>query len=57
MRRGTGERRALWKQVAAIFTVAVASNYLWEMAQMLYYAGADAPRATWYCLLARLRWR
>jgi hypothetical protein len=54
VRRGAGERLALWKRVAAIFAVAVVVNFVWEMAQMLYYAGTGGPGATWYCLLASL---
>jgi hypothetical protein len=54
MRRSEGKRRARRKQVATIFTVAVAANYLWEMGQMFYYAGMDSPGAAWNCLLASL---
>src|SRR5467141_1031683 len=52
-------RRSHWGQlgstVAAIFVVAVLSNYLWELAQAPLYVGlADIRTTLWHCFVASL---
>jgi hypothetical protein len=43
------------KTVAAIFVVAVLSNYPWELAQAPLYAGMESFRAMWWhCFVASL---
>ena len=44
-----------WRTPAAIFTVAVAFNYVWELAQSPLYAGMeDFRRMLWHCFAASL---
>lgn len=44
-----------WRTLAAIFTVAVAFNYAWELAQSPLYTGMeDFRRMLWHCFAASL---
>lgn len=50
-----GTRQSTWRMLTAIFAVAVAVNYVWELAQAPLYIGMDDFRKTWWvCLLATL---
>jgi hypothetical protein len=57
--RTTGERPALTRfarHAALVYSVAVATNYVWEMAQMPFYVGMRFDDATTWlrCFLAAL---
>jgi hypothetical protein len=48
-------RNSTWRTLAAIFIVAVAVNYPWELAQAPLYVGmADFSRALWHCFAPSL---
>jgi hypothetical protein len=50
-RRGCGA----WRTVAAIFVIAVAMNYVWEVAQASLYVGMDdVSRMLWHCFAPSL---
>lgn len=50
-----GAQRGTWRTAAAIFFVAVAVNYAWELAQTPLYQGMnDFSRMLWHCLVAAL---
>lgn len=40
--------------LSLVFVVAVAINYLWELAQTPLYAGVNFPGALWHCFVASL---
>ena len=48
-------QRSTWRTTAAIFAVAVAFNYVWEVAQSPLYAGMeDLRRMLWHCFAPSL---
>src|SRR4030095_9791573 len=48
-------RSSTWRTLAAIFIVAVAVNYPWELAQATLYAGTgDFIRMLWHCFAPSL---
>ncbi len=52
---GIKARSSTWRTLAAIFIVAVAVNYPWELAQAALYAGtADFIRMLWHCFAPSL---
>ena len=51
----TTREQPVWRLPAALFAVAVAVNYVWEVAQSPLYAGMERPGLVlWHCLLASL---
>lgn len=45
----------MWRMLVAIFTVAVAFNYVWELAQAPLYAGMENfRRMLWHCFVPSL---
>ena len=42
------------RRILAIFGLAVALNYVWELAQTPFYAGVTLPDALWHCFIASL---
>ena len=51
----SGDKSAYVKQVLLIFIIAVALNYLWEVAQAPLYAGLeDWSSIWWHCFVAAL---
>ncbi len=48
-------RRSTWWTLATIFVIAVAFNYVWELAQAPLYAGmGDSVRMLWHCFVPSL---
>ena len=44
--------RRLARQLLTVFSIAVAINYPWELAQTPLYAGVEFPGALWHCFVA-----
>jgi hypothetical protein len=52
---GGAIRRSTWRTTAIIFAVAVAFNYVWELAQAPLYAGMnDFRQMLWHCIVPSL---
>ncbi|MCI0388031.1 MAG: hypothetical protein MOB07_04590 [Acidobacteria bacterium] len=48
-------RRSTWWTLATIFVIAVAFNYVWELAQAPLYTGmGDFSRMLWHCFVPSL---
>ena len=52
---GGGTHSSIWRTTATIFAVAVAFNYVWELAQSPLYTGMEGfRRMLWHCLVPSL---
>ena len=52
---GGATQRSIWRTTAAIFAVAVAFNYVWELAQSPLYVGMESlGQMLWHCFVPSL---
>ncbi len=54
MRKDYKQYNSLLSLLLIIFVVAVIFNYVWEMAQSIFYVGMKSFNALWHCFIASL---